>query len=43
MLEEMKVDLIDGLRLKFVPDSDALEQCFELGLRVAKDVQKLCG
>ena len=44
MLEEMKVDLVDeGLRIKFVPDGDSLEQCFQLGLKVAKDVEKLCG
>jgi flavorubredoxin len=43
MLEEMKIDLIDGLRLKFVPDSDALDKCYELGFKVAEDVKKLCG
>ena len=44
MLEEMKIDLVDeGLRLKFVPDGGALKQCFQLGLKVAKDVEKLCG
>jgi flavorubredoxin len=42
MLEEMKIDLVDeGLRVKFVPDSGALSQCYELGLQVAEKVKAL--
>jgi flavorubredoxin len=43
ILEEMKVDLVDaGLRVKYVPDGDALSQCYELGHKVAEKVKKLC-
>jgi flavorubredoxin len=43
MLEEMKIDLVDeGLRIKFVPDGDSLNKCFDLGLRVAEKVKALC-
>ena len=42
MLEEMKIDLVnEGLRVKFVPDSDALQQCYDLGLQVAEKVKSL--
>jgi flavorubredoxin len=42
MLEEMKIDLVDeGLRVKFVPNDDALKQCFDLGLRVAEKTKGL--
>lgn len=42
MLEEMKIDLVDeGLRVKFVPNDDALQQCFDLGLRVAEKTKGL--
>ena len=42
MLEEMKIDLVDeGLRVKFVPNDDALKQCFDLGLRVAEKTKAL--
>jgi flavorubredoxin len=43
MLEEMKIDLVDdGLRVKFVPDSDALGRCYNLGLKLAEKAKKLC-
>jgi flavorubredoxin len=43
MLEAMKVDLVDdGLRVKFVPGADALNHCFELGVKVAEKVKELC-
>jgi flavorubredoxin len=43
ILTAMKVDLVgEGLRVKFVPASDALEQCFELGAQVAEKVKELC-
>jgi flavorubredoxin len=42
MLEEMKIDLVDeGLRIKFVPNDDALQQCFDLGLKVAEKTKGL--
>ncbi|UCE84244.1 MAG: FprA family A-type flavoprotein [Deltaproteobacteria bacterium] len=42
MMEEMKIDLVDeGLRIKFVPNDDALKQCFDLGLRVAEKTRGL--
>jgi flavorubredoxin len=42
VLEGMKVDLVDdGLRVKFVPGTDALNQCFELGRKVAERVKTL--
>ena len=42
ILEEMKIDLVDeGLRIKFVPNDDALKQCFDLGLRVAEKARTL--
>ena len=42
MLEEMKIDLVDeGLRIKFVPNDDALKQCFDFGLRVAEKARTL--
>jgi flavorubredoxin len=42
-LEEMKIDLVDeSLRVKFVPDSEALGRCYDLGLQVAEKLQALC-
>jgi flavorubredoxin len=42
MMEEMKIDLVDeGLRIKFVPNDDALKQCFDLGLRIAEKTKGL--
>ena len=35
MMEAMKLDLVDSLRVKYVPSDDALGQCFELGRSVA--------
>lgn len=38
-LEEMKIDVIeDGLKIKYVPDEDKLEECREMGRRVGKAV-----
>ena len=43
MLEEMKIDLVDeGLKVKFVPDSDALGRCYNLGLQLAEKAKQLC-
>jgi flavorubredoxin len=38
-LEDMKIEVIeDGLRKKYVPDTDALEECVEMGRRIGKRV-----
>ncbi|MFT5726389.1 MAG: flavorubredoxin [Desulforhopalus sp.] len=38
-LEEMKIDVIeDGLKIKYVPDEEKLEECREMGRRVGKAV-----
>lgn len=43
VLEEMKIDLVDGgLRVKYVPDGEALKQCLDLGLQVAAKIKELC-
>jgi flavorubredoxin len=42
MMEEMKIEMVgEGLRIKFVPDDNALGQCHDLGLRVAGRVKAL--
>lgn len=41
ILTAMKVELIsDGVKTKYVPDTDALTQCADLGRRVAEAVLK---
>jgi flavorubredoxin len=43
MLEEMNIDLVDdGFRVKFVPDTDALSRCYDLGLKLAEKARELC-
>ena len=44
MLEAMKIETVgDGVRVKYVPDNSALEQCRALGAEVAeKLVEKFC-
>ena len=38
-LEEMKIDVIeDGLKIKYVPDEEKLEECREMGRRIGKAV-----
>jgi flavorubredoxin len=38
-LEEMKFELVDpGLKIQYVPDRDALAQCFEFGRRIGREV-----
>lgn len=38
-LEDMKIDVIeDGLKIKYVPDEEKLEECREMGRRVGKAV-----
>jgi len=41
ILTDMKVELIgDGMRIKYVPDSEALTQCFSYGKLVAEELNK---
>lgn len=43
ILTEMKIELIgDGLKVRYVPDKEALAQCFELGKLVASELLKRC-
>jgi flavorubredoxin len=38
-LEAMKFEMIDpGLRIKYVPDEDGLEACYELGRKVGQAI-----
>ena len=38
---EMKLDIIDnGVRVKYVPDEDDLNRCFDLGVKIAKELKK---
>lgn len=40
-LEAMKFDIIDpGVRIQYIPDSDSLETCYELGRKVGKAVME---
>ncbi|MFW2366708.1 MAG: FprA family A-type flavoprotein [Desulforhopalus sp.] len=40
-LEEMKIEVIeDGLRLKYVPDSDKLEECVAMGRRIGQKLNE---
>jgi flavorubredoxin len=40
-LEAMKFDIIDpGVRIQYIPDSDSLETCYELGRKVGKAVKE---
>ena len=39
-LEAMKFDIIDpGLRVQYVPDPDALKNCYDLGRKVGQAVK----
>ena len=43
MLTAMKVELVgEGIRVKYVPDGDALAQCRSLGRRVAERLAEIC-
>ena len=43
-LEEMKVELVaPGVRIKFVPDHDALAPCVELGRTIGQKVKETAG
>ena len=40
-LEAMKFDIIDpGVRIQYIPDSDSLETCYDLGRKVGKAVME---
>ena len=40
-LEDMKIDVIeDGLKIKYVPDDEKLEECREMGRRIGKAVNE---
>ncbi|KPJ49087.1 lactamase, partial [candidate division TA06 bacterium DG_26] len=44
VLKAMKVELIgDGLKVKYVPDDDALAECYSLGLQVAGKLGESAG
>jgi flavorubredoxin len=44
VLRAMKLDLVvDGLKIKYVPDSAALEQCHEFGADIARKLTEKCG
>ena len=43
VLTEMKVDLVaEGLKVKYVPDDDALAQCYALGQQIAQKLNETC-
>ena len=38
-LEAMKFEIVDpGLRVQYVPDEEAMENCYELGRKIGKAV-----
>ena len=38
---EMKLDIIDdGVRVQYVPDEDDLSRCFDLGVKIAKELKE---
>ena len=40
-LEAMKFDIIDpGVRIQYIPDSDSLENCYDLGRKIGKAVME---
>lgn len=42
-LSEMKFDMVgDGLKVKYVPDGEALKLCFALGTQVAEKLKSIC-
>ena len=44
MLEAMKIETVgDGVKVKYVPDSAALDQCRTLGAKVARTLTQKCG
>jgi len=44
LLQEMKVELVsEGIKSRYVPIKEALEECYSLGLKVAKRLKEFCG
>ncbi len=40
-LEQMKLEIIEeGIRIKYVPDHDKLEECYEMGRRIGRAVKE---
>jgi len=43
VLTQMKANLAaEGLKVKYVPDDDALAQCYALGQQVAEKLNETC-
>ena len=43
ILTEMKVELVsDGIKVKYVPDRVVLEDCYQLGVKVADKLKEIC-
>jgi flavorubredoxin len=43
IMEEMKIPLIaDNVRCLYVPTSEKLQECFDLGTKMAEEVIKIC-
>lgn len=41
--EAMKFDVIDkGIRVQYVPKADDIQKCFELGVKIGKELKKRC-
>jgi flavorubredoxin len=44
LLQEMKVELVsEGIKSRYVPTKEVLEECYSLGLKVAKRLEEVCG
>jgi len=43
ILQAMNVELVEGLRVKYVPGTDVLNQCYELGQSVAEKLRAKVG
>ena len=43
ILESMKVEVLDTLRVQWVPKQEDLKLCFDLGTKVAQELKKRCG
>jgi flavorubredoxin len=43
ILQAMNVELVEGLRVKYVPGTDVLNQCYELGQSVAEKLKAKVG
>lgn len=43
MLKTMKIEVPEeGLKIKYVPDKNALEKCYSLGMRLAEKLKEIC-